>query len=230
MSVAEASPNEVRRDSPDSILTQIFTAPSRGRQSIPDLTLLRDAAPHSQLRDQSELLNRTIEECQALLPVNRMTWCTFVNVLQLCNINANRLTFEGQGDPVGQGSYFEVWRYEVRSSTERFAFFTLEQDVLPVGTIVALKRIVPTVDPITGVLDVKNEHQLKAVALEVQVLHMPVLRSHENIATLFAVVWESRGHFDAVCWPTLVLEYCQSTLSEYQQQVQEPLSTKKKLT
>lgn len=146
-----------------------------------------------------------------------MTWCTFIASLQLNNVPCRRLIFEGQGDPVGKGTYFEVWRYIVKASSEVRIFRGQDRDLV-VPEIVALKRILPRFNESSGALEIRDERQLKAVALEIEALSTPILRRHENIITLIAVCWESRGSFDAVCWPALVLEFCQFTLSDYQRQ------------
>lgn len=163
------------------------------------------------------------------LRTGKMTWGTFLNILQLNRITIRRVMFTGQGDPVGAGTYFEVWRHKISRSSEMLSFLTQDNNSLPIGSLVALKRIIPRVNEDSKQVHLSDERQLEAIALEVQVLSTAQLRCHRNIIELYAVVWESRGDLGTAAWPTLVLEYCPYTLSEYQRQHSGPLPIEEKV-
>jgi serine/threonine protein kinase len=97
-----------------------------------------------------------------------------------------------------------------------------------VGTVLALKRVISIIDSRTGGFNLDDAKQLRAVALEVRALSVPKLRDHQNIVTLIGVVWEPRGG-DSAAWPTLILEYCDANLSEYQKAMPLPIPLEEKL-
>ncbi|KAL9609579.1 MAG: hypothetical protein Q9167_005672 [Letrouitia subvulpina] len=156
-----------------------------------------------------------------LTPTSRrkMTWCDLIALLQSKNLMGFRGKSLGSGHPVGAGANFEVWRYTV-PQFERMIYQTQENEILPLGTVVALKRIIPRVNQDNEV-DLGNQKQLSALASEVRALTAPSLRQHENIVTLYGLIWENRLD-DRAAWPTLVLEYCAHTLAEV---LENPIST-----
>lgn len=157
----------------------------------------------------------------------RPPWCTLIATLQRARLNGVRMDFAGLGGPVGNGTYFAVWRHQI-GSQERLAYVDQDTELLPEGSIVALKRVIPRNDRRTGEIDLWDKRQLSAVALEVRALCVAELRKHENIVTLIGLAWESRGSH-ATAWPTLILEYCDFNLSEYQQCSPQTLTPDEKL-
>ncbi|MCJ1270695.1 hypothetical protein MMC22_010592 [Lobaria immixta] len=128
-------------------------------------------------------------------PKRRATWCTLITVLQRKGVAGLRMASAGYGQPVGNDQ---------------------DGEVLPEGSNVALKRVIPRDDRRTGEIELGDERQLSAVTLEIRALCVAELRKHENIVTMIGLAWESRGSH-ATAWPTLILEYCDFNLSEYQQ-------------
>lgn len=129
---------------------------------------------------------------------------------------------------MGKGKYFAVWRHRIRDEHERFTYQDQDREILPVGTVLALKRVIPLINSKTGEIILDDAKQLQAVSLEVRALTVPKLRQHPNIVTLIGIVWEPRGS-DTAAWPTLVLEYCDATLSECQKTIPHPLPIQEKL-
>lgn len=161
-------------------------------------------------------------------PKRRATWYTLIAVLQLKELSCFRKAHAGFGQPIGNGTYFAVWRHQIGSEHERLAYSDQDSHTLPEGSVVALKRLIPRDNALTGEIDLGDKRQLSAVALEVRALCVSELRKHENIVTLIGVVWESRGSC-AAAWPTLVLEYCEFNLSEYQRFCPQKLTIEEKL-
>ena len=68
--------------------------------------------------------------------------------------------------------------------------------------------------------EIDDQGQLYAICREIQALIHPALREHESIVKLQAIVWENRfgaGYKSGMpMWPTLVLEYCETTLADHQ--------------
>ena len=68
--------------------------------------------------------------------------------------------------------------------------------------------------------EIDDQGQLYAICREIQALIHPALREHESIVKLQAIVWENRfgaGYESGMpMWPTLVLEYCETTLADHQ--------------
>ena len=142
-----------------------------------------------------------------------------------------KTTFHGLGDPVGAGTNFQVWRHKITIEVERVIFQICEgqdRQLAPLGTVLALKRIIPRVNS-QNEIELENEKQLSALALEVQSLTNLSLRRHENIVKLWGLVWEDRLDEDAA-WPTLVLEYCEMTLAEALTNPTETLRTDHKIS
>jgi serine/threonine protein kinase len=164
---------------------------------------------------------------EALTEVNqKLIWCNFIAQLQRLRLKPLRNSVPGLGDPIGSGTYFAVWRHRVSYSGEAGAFQDQDGKVLPRGTVVALKRVIPRVDQATGKIDLDYSKQLRAISLEVRTLSIPELRKHRNIVQMYCLNWESRGSSAAAAWPTLVLEYCEFNLSEYQNYKQLDLDEK----
>jgi serine/threonine protein kinase len=132
------------------------------------------------------------------------------------------------GDPVGKGKYFAVWRVRIKDELEKVAYQDQDREMLPVGTVLALKRVIPLINSHTGEIILDDTEQLQAFSLEVRAFSVSKLRQHQNIVTLIGVVWEPRGS-DTAAWPTLVLEYCDANLSECQKAIPHPLPIKEKL-
>jgi serine/threonine protein kinase len=158
----------------------------------------------------------------------RLPWCNLIAMLQKKGLTGFRTDFVGYGDLVGIGTNFMVTRHTISLNTERKAYQDQNKEWLSKGSVVALKRLIPRVNDLTGEVDFRNSKQFNAVALEVRALSMSRLREHDNIVNMIGVVWERRGGAAAV-WPTIVLEYCEHNLSEYQRSSEEPLTINKKM-
>lgn len=161
-------------------------------------------------------------------PKRRATWCTLMKVLQRKGVTSLRMASVGYGQPVGNGTYFAVSRHQIGSEHEGMPYLDQDGKILPEGSIVALKRVIPRDDRRTGEIELEGERQLSAVALEIRALCVAELRKHENIVTMIGLAWESRGSH-ATAWPTLILEYCDFNLSEYQQCSPQQLTLDEKL-
>jgi serine/threonine protein kinase len=158
----------------------------------------------------------------------KATWCNLIATLQRRGLAGFRMSLSAPGDPVGKGTYFAVWRHRIRDEEERLAYQDQDREILPIGTVLALKRVIPRINSRTGEIDLDDDKQLRAVALEVRALSFPQLREHQNIVTLIGVVWEPRGG-DSAAWPTLILEFCDTNLSECQRTILQPIAIEEKL-
>ena len=130
------------------------------------------------------------------------------------------------GTLVGKGTYFSVYQVKVRPTNYESLSLVIskpetplfDRSFIPMNTYVAFKRM-KVRDDASG-LEVSDPGQLYAICREVQALTHPRLREHENIIKLQAIVWENGfgtgNESDLPMWPTLVLEYCETTLADYQ--------------
>ena len=144
-------------------------------------------------------------------PRTGMTWCDLIVLLQSRGFMGFKGDYLNLGKPVGAGSNFEVWRHRVEKH-QRMVYQNQDGEILPLGTLVALKRIIPRVDEGNKV-DLADRKQLSALALDVCALTNPNLRQHENIITLHGLLWDS--HIDErAAWPVLAFEYCDHSFAE----------------
>jgi hypothetical protein len=72
--------------------------------------------------------------------------------------------------PHRNGTYFTVWRHRISNPGEARAFQDQDGNILPQGTVVAMKRVIPRLNPITGEVDFDNSKQPRASSIEVQAL------------------------------------------------------------
>ena len=127
---------------------------------------------------------------------------------------------------VGRGTYFSVYQVKVRSTNYQSLSLIISKPETPLfhrsfppmNTHVAFKRM-KIRDDASGA-EVSDPGQLYAICREIQALTHPMLREHDSIIKLQAIVWENGfgagNESDLPMWPTLVLEYCETTLADYQ--------------
>lgn len=156
----------------------------------------------------------------------RLSYGGFIFWLQRLGINPLSVRSNHFGTPIGRGSYFSVSRHRVRPTNYRAIRLRLSlpgsplfyRTCPPINTYVAFKRVI--VNEEAPQVDVSDQGQLYAICREIQALVHPRLREHETIIKLQAVIWENgfgAGNDSRLpMWPTLVLEYCETTLQEYQ--------------
>lgn len=161
-------------------------------------------------------------------PKSRATWCSLIAMLQSKNLVGSHLFLSGLGKPIGSGTYFAVFKHKITLLGETLSLRDQDRKRLELGTVIALKRVIPRINAQSGDVDLADERQLAAVALEVRVLTTPELRAHPNIVSLISVAWESRGSY-STAWPTLVLECCDCSLSDLQRHSLRALSIDEKL-
>ena len=144
-------------------------------------------------------------------PRTEMTWCDLIFLLQSKGLMGFKGDFLNLGKPAGAGSDFEVWRHRVEEY-QRMVYQTQDGEILPLGTLVALKRVIPKVDE-GNMVNLAESRQLSALALEVRALTNPSFRQHENIITLYGLLWDSRTD-ERAAWPILTFEYCEHNFAE----------------
>lgn len=159
-------------------------------------------------------------------PAARITYGGFISMLQSLGIWLHSLPTFQFGTLVGKGTYFSVYQVRVRPTNYESLRLVISKpetppfntSFLPMNTYVAFKRM-KVRDDASG-LEVSDAGQLYAIWQEVQALTHPRLREHENIIKLQAIVWENGfgtgNESELPMWPTLVLEYCETTLANYQ--------------
>ena len=156
----------------------------------------------------------------------KITYGGFIFMLQKLGIKLCSLAAFQFGMLVGKGTYFSVYRVRVRSTNYQSLSLTISKPETPLfnrwfppmNTYVAFKRM-KIRDDASGV-EVSDPGQLYAICREIQALTHPMLREHDSIIKLQAIVWENGfgagNQSDLPMWPTLVLEYCETTLADYQ--------------
>ena len=159
-------------------------------------------------------------------PAAKITYGGFIFMLQKLGIQLYSLPTFQFGMLVGKGTYFSVYQVKVRPTNYESLSLVIskpetplfDRSFIPMNTYVAFKRM-KVRDDASG-LEVSDPGQLYAICREVQALTHPRLREHESIIKLQAIVWENGfgtgNESDLPMWPTLVLEYCETTLADYQ--------------
>ena len=172
-------------------------------------------------------------------PAAKITYGGFIFMLQKLGIWLYTLPTFQFGMLVGKGTYFSVYQVKVRATNRESLRLVLskpetpafDRSWVPMNTYVAFKRM-KVRDDVSG-LEVSDPGQLYAIWREVQALTHPMLREHDNIIKLQAIVWENGfgtgNESELPMWPTLVLEYCETTLADYQSN-NPPLPTATKCT
>jgi serine/threonine protein kinase len=157
---------------------------------------------------------------------DRLTYGGFIFWLQRLGINPQSVRSNHFGIPIGRGAFFSVSCHRVRPTNYRAMRLVVSlprtplfhRNTLPVNTKVAFKRVI--VEEKSFRIDASNQKQLSAICREIQALIHPRLREHESIIKLQAIIWENGfgagSDSNLPMWPTLVLEYCETTLADYQ--------------
>lgn len=170
-----------------------------------------------------------------------LTYGGFLFVLQDLGIQLYSLLIPQFGMLIGKGTYFSVYRHEVNPMNFRSLILVISKPSTPLfkrppppmNTYVAFKRMRIRNDAF-GV-EISDQGQLHAICREIQSLTHPKLRDHDSIIKLQAIIWENGfgvgNENDLPMWPTLVLEYCETTLADYQlDNIPLPLGTKMRLS
>lgn len=156
----------------------------------------------------------------------RITYGGFIFMLQKLGIKLFSLSAFQFAMLVGKGTFFSVYRVSVGPTNFQSLRLVIskpetpvfERSFLPMNTIVAFKRMKIRNDS-SGV-EISDPGQLYAICREIQALTHPMLREHDNIIKLQAIVWENGfgagNESDLPMWPTLVVEYCETTLADFQ--------------
>lgn len=172
----------------------------------------RDEAPASELEPDD--------------PEARITYGGFIFMLQKLGINLFSLSAFQFAMLVGKGTYFSVYRVRVCATNYQSLSLVISKpetplfrrSLPPMNTYVAFKRM-KIRDDSSGV-EISDPGQLYAISREIQALTHPILRDHDSIIKLQAIVWENGfgagNQSDLPMWPTLVLEYCETTLADFQ--------------
>lgn len=186
----------------------------------------RDEAPASEL-DQDD-------------PEAIITYGGFIFMLQKLGVELFSLSAFQFAMLVGKGTYFSVYRVRVCATNYQSLSLVISKPetplfrrpLPPMDSYVAFKRI-KIRDDSSGV-EISDPGQLYAICREIQALTHPILRDHDSIIKLQAIVWENGfgagNQSDLPMWPTLVLEYCETTLADFQMKNPPlPKATKMKL-
>jgi serine/threonine protein kinase len=156
----------------------------------------------------------------------KLTYGGFISLLQSLGVEHCSVRTPRYGMPIGQGRYFQVYRHTVSPADYQSMSLSIigrepkpfSTDILNPGTHVAIKRMV--VKDTFGKVDISGPGQLYATCQEITALLHPDLRDHDCIIKLQAIIWENglgTGYEDREpLWPSLVMEYCETTLAEYQ--------------
>ena len=159
-------------------------------------------------------------------PGTRITYGRFISMLQNLGIQIFPLPIFQFAQLVGEGTFFSVYRVKVRATNYQRLELVISKPETPlfhrsfppINTYVAFKRM--KIRDVSSGVEISDPGQLYAICREIQALTHPRLREHGNIIKLQAIVWEngfSAGNeSDLPMWPTLVLEYCETTLADHQ--------------
>lgn len=157
---------------------------------------------------------------------SRLTYGGFIFMLQNLGIHPHSVRAYRFGIPIGKGSYFAVYRQRVRPTDFQALDLVVSVPGEPLfrrrfpdpNDYVAIKRV--RVRDETVQIDISDQGQLSAICREIQALVHPSLRDHDGIVKLQAIIWENglgAGNESGIpMWPALVMEYCETTLAEYQ--------------
>jgi serine/threonine protein kinase len=156
----------------------------------------------------------------------KFTYSRFISLLQSLGIDHRSVRANSFGMPIGRGKYFSVYRHTVSAIDYQSMWLSIsgarhqlfQRPVLRPNTYVAIKRV--NVNEETGEVDISDQRKLFAMCREITTLLHPTLRDHDSIIKLQAIIWENgfgTGYENGPpLWPSLVMEYCDMTLADYQ--------------
>lgn len=174
----------------------------------------------------TSLPSNGLTETERDVTTGKLTYGGFIFWLQRLGINPRSVRSSPFGTPIERGVSFSVSRHWVSPGNYRAMNLSVSvpglplfyRNIPPMYSSVAFKRLI--VKEQASKIDVSEQGQLTAICREVQALIHPKLRDHESIIKLQAIIWENGfgagNESDLPMWPTLVLEYCQTTLADYQ--------------
>jgi serine/threonine protein kinase len=156
----------------------------------------------------------------------KLTYGGFISILQSLGVAHHSVRGNRYGVPIGKGQYFSVYRHLVSANDSQAMNLSIsipgqdlfQRPILRPNTCVAIKRINVRED--AEEIDVSEPGQLYAISREITALLNSKLREHDSIIKLQAIIWE-HGHGAGYAngsplWPSLVMEYCDTTLAAYQ--------------